>query len=239
MLMVIFLKMWYSLVGDCMDTLFEKLGIVPKNLNLYEQAFTHGSYSYEHGLSYSYERLEFLGDAIVDLVISDYLYNSKMYEEGEMTKIRASYVCENALACFANDLNFSNYIKVGKGEYLNGGKHKKAILADVFEAFIAAIYLDLGFEEAKKILLNIAVPYIEDKNVLLFNDYKSVLQEAVQNIQKNLVYELLDSNGPSHNRTFKVAVKIDDIVYGIGVGPSKKEAEQVAAKKALEKLVIK
>ncbi len=220
-----------------MEKLFDTLGIKPKNLKLYEQAFTHGSYSYEHGLDFSYERLEFLGDAIVDLVVSDYLYNSNKYEEGEMTKIRASYVCENALYEYANDLNFSNYIRVGRGEYLSGGTHKKAILADIFEAVMAAIYLDLGFDVVKRVILKIVVPYIENKNILLFSDYKSALQETIQNLQKALVYELINSDGPSHNKTFSVAVKIDGIVYGVGTGSSKKEAEQVAAKEALKKLV--
>ena len=109
-----------------MENLFKQLKIVPKNKLLYQQAFTHTSYAHEHHLD-SYERLEFLGDAIVDLIISDYLYNSKKYEEGEMTKIRASYVCENALAEYAHGLNFSKYIKVGHGEIKSGGKYKKPL----------------------------------------------------------------------------------------------------------------
>ena len=159
-----------------MEKLFEKLGIVPKNKKVYEQAFIHTSYAYEHDLDYSYETLEFLGDAIVDLVVSDYLYRKKNLKEGKMTKVRASYVCENALYEYANDLGFSEYIKVGKGEAQSGGTHKKAILADVFEAFMAAIYLDLGFDKAKSIALDIIVPYIENPEILFFSDYKSELQ---------------------------------------------------------------
>lgn len=216
-----------------MENLFKQLKIVPKNKLLYQQAFTHTSYAHEHHLD-SYERLEFLGDAIVDLIISDYLYNSKKYEEGEMTKIRASYVCENALAEYAHGLNFSKYIKVGHGEIKSGGKYKKAIMADVFEALMAAIYLDLGYDKVKEVILKIVVPYIEDKNILLFNDYKSALQEAVQTTQHSLHYNLLEESGPSHSRLFKVAVVVDGITYGVGIASSKKEAEQEAAKKALE-----
>ena len=219
-----------------MEELLEKLGIKPKDINLYKQAFIHTSYAYEHNLDNSYETLEFLGDAIVDAIISDYLYNSKKYAEGEMTKIRASYVCENALYEYAVNLDFCDYILVGKGEEKSGGKYKKAIVADVFEAFIGALYLDYGYDKTKEITLRILVPYIEDKDILLFNDYKSVLQEAVQTSQKSLHYDLLEEAGPPHNRIFKSAVIINDISYGVGTGASKKEAEQEAAKRALESL---
>ena len=219
-----------------MERLEKSIRYTFSNKELLNKALTHTSYAYEHNLENSYETLEFLGDAIVDAAISDYLYKSKKYKEGEMTKIRASYVCENALFEYANSLEFSEYVLVGRGENKSGGKHKKAILADIFEAFIAAIYLDLGYEKAKKVALKIIVPYIEDKNTLLFSDYKSALQEAVQTTTKSLHYDLLSTSGPSHNRKFRVAVIIDDIKYGEGIGTSKKEAEQEAAKKALETL---
>lgn len=219
-----------------MEELLKEFDIKPNNIELYEQAFLHTSYCYEHEISESYERLEFLGDAILDLAISDYLYNNKNYEEGEMTRIRASYVCEDAVSVYADDLGFSKYIKVGHGEELSGGKHKKAILADVFEAFVAAIYTDLGYEKAKDFVLKVAVPYIENDSVKLFKDFKSLLQEAVQTTKKSLNYELVDEFGPAHNKTFKIDVKIDDIVYGTGVGASKKQAEQKAAEEALRKL---
>lgn len=217
-----------------MNKLFLKFDINPINLDLYNQAFCHTSFAYENNLDKSYETLEFLGDAIVDLAISDYLYKSNKYHEGEMTKIRASYVCENALYEYATGLNFSDYIKVGVGEERNGGRFKKAILADVFEAFIGAIYLDLGFEKAKDVALSIIVPYIEDKNILLFNDYKSELQEAVQTTQKSFNYEVMEESGPAHNKFFKVALYVDGIKFGEGSGSSKKEAEQEAAKAALK-----
>lgn len=219
-----------------MNELFSRFDIVVNDVSIYEQAFVHTSYAYEHNLK-SYETLEFLGDAIVDLVVSDYLYKEKDYPEGVMTKERASYVCENALYEYANDLNFSEYIKVGNGEAHSGGSHKKAILADVFEAFIAAIYLDQGFEKARLVALEIIVPYIEDNNKLFFSDYKSKLQEVVQDIQKSLEYDLVSESGPAHDRKFEMSVRIDDIVYGTGIGHSKKEAEQEAARVALTKLV--
>ena len=219
-----------------MEELLNQFDIKPNNIQLYEQAFMHTSYCYEHEISESYERLEFLGDAILDLAVSDYLYNNKNYEEGEMTRIRASYVCEDAVSVYADDLGFSKYIKVGHGEELSGGKHKKAILADVFEAFVAAIYTDLGYEKAREFVLKVAVPYIENDSVKLFKDFKSLLQEAVQTSKKSLDYVLVDEFGPAHNKTFKIDVKIDDIVYGTGVGASKKQAEQKAAEEALRKL---
>ena len=221
-----------------MEELFQKLNIKPKNMKLYSTAFSHSSYANEHRAKSDYERLEFLGDAVVDLVVADYLYSSKSETEGEMTKVRASYVCENALYEYSMSLGLNQYIKVGHGEEKEGGKYKKAIVADIFEAFVGAIYIDLGYATARKIVLNIIVPYIEDPNITFFSDYKSALQEYVQTEQRSLFYDLVEESGPAHDRTFKVDVKIDDIVYGKGVGNSKKEAEQEAAKEALEKLAV-
>ena len=219
-----------------MDNLFKKLNIKPKNKALYNAAFSHSSYANEHKAKTDYERLEFLGDAVVDLVVADYLYNNKAEKEGEMTKVRASYVCENALSEYSLSLGLNNYIKVGHGEEKEGGKYKKAIVADIFEAFIGAIYVDLGYATARKVVLNIIVPYIEDPNITFFSDYKSSLQEYVQTVQKSLTYNLVKEEGPAHEKSFTVEVIIDDIVYGMGVGCSKKEAEQEAAKNALDKL---
>ena len=216
-----------------MQELFDKMGIKPNNIDLYIEAFTHTSYANEHNTS-SYERLEFLGDRVVDVIVSSYLYLQGL-EEGQMTKTKASYVCENALAEYSKSLNFDKYIRLGKGEE---NKVKKAILADCFEAFAAALYLDLGFEKAKEVVSKIIIPYIEDESIL-FSDYKSELQEAVQDLQRDLNYELVEETGPAHNKQFKYVVKIDDIIYGEGLGHTKKEAEQEAAKKALEKLVRK
>ena len=219
-----------------MEKLFEILKIEPKNLKLYQLAFSHSSYVNEHHFKSDYERLEFLGDAVLDLVVSDYLYNHLDAKEGDMTKIRASYVCENACFRYAMDLNFSDYIKVGHGEELEGGRYKKVILADIFESFMGAIYLDLGFDTVKRVLLQIVVPYIEDKSIVFFNDYKSSLQEFIQTEQRTLRYELIKEEGPAHNKSFTMQVMVDDIVYGVGTANSKKEAEQEAAKNALDKL---
>ena len=219
-----------------MQKLFDLLKITPKNIKLYQLAFSHSSYVNEKHLKADYERLEFLGDAVLELVISDYLYNQLDVKEGSMTKIRASYVCENACFTYASDLGFSDYIKVGHGEELEGGRFKKVILADIFEAFMGAIYLDLGYDIVKRVILEVITPYIENKNIVFFQDYKSALQELVQTEQRTLHYNLIKEEGPSHAKTFTIEVQIDKITYGIGTAGSKKEAEQEAAKNDLEKL---
>ena len=232
-------KSCYTKSGDNMERLFKTLNIKPKQMELYSRAFSHSSYVNEHHLKQDYERLEFLGDAVLDLVVADYLYSNQNKAEGEMTKIRASYVCENALYEYAKKLNLSEYIKVGQGELSDGGKYKKPIVADIFEALMGAIYVDLGYATVRRVLLNIIVPYIENPNVTFFSDYKSALQEYVQTKQKSLHYELVKEEGPAHNKMFTIEVKIEDIVYGIGTAGSKKEAEQEAAKSAIEKLAKK
>lgn len=221
-----------------MDELFKKVKIKPKNIELYFTAFSHSSYANEHKAKSDYERLEFLGDAVLELAISDYLYSNAMEKEGEMTKIRASYVCENALYEYSMNLGLNNYIKVGHGEEKDNGMYKKAIVADIFEAFMGAIYLDLGYATARNVILDIIVPYIENPDIVFFNDYKSVLQEFVQAEQKILQYVLVDESGPAHEKLFKVEVQIDGIVYGRGEGYSKKEAEQEAAREALKKVAV-
>ena len=222
-----------------MEELFKKLNIEPKDMNLYKNAFYHSSYVNEHKVKNDYERLEFLGDAVLDLVVADYLYTHYKETEGEMTKVRASYVCENANYCYATGLGLSKYILVGHGEQKEGGNFKKAIVADIFEALMGAIYIDLGFSTVRNVILKVVVPYIEDPNVTFFSDYKSSLQEYVQTEQKSLEYKLVNEEGPAHDKRFTVDVVIDSIVYGTGIGTSKKEAEQEAAKVALNKLAVK
>lgn len=222
-----------------MKELFEILNINPNDNKYYITAFQHSSYVNENHLKSDYERLEFLGDAVLELVISDYLFKNLEVKEGDMTKLRASYVCENALYEYSKDLNLSSYIKVGHGEEIDGGRYKKVILADIFESLMGAIYLDLGFETVKRVILSIIVPYIENPKVIFFSDYKSALQEFVQTEQRSLIYEVIKEEGPAHNKTFTVVVKVDDIIYGTGVAPSKKEAEQEAAHDALAKLALK
>ena len=219
-----------------MEKLFEKLNIKPNDKTIYKIAFSHSSYANEHKAKQDYERLEFLGDAILDMIVSEYLYLNKRENEGEMTKVRSSYVCENALFEYAKDLELSQYIKVGHGELMEDGKHKKAIVADTFEALLAAIYLDLGFTTVRRVALDIIIPYMEDQDISFFNDYKSALQEYVQAEQDSISYELVSEDGPSHDREFTISVMIDGISYGTGKGSSKKDAEQEAARVALEKV---
>ncbi len=221
-----------------MDELFKKINIKPKQRKLYDSAFSHSSYANEHKLKQDYERLEFLGDAVVDLVVADYLYENFYEPEGEMTKVRASYVCENALYEYSNKLGLPQYIKVGNGEKNKEGKYKKAIVADIFEALLGAIYIDLGYMEARRVALSVITPYI-DNNVVFFSDYKSSLQEAVQTNKQSVEYVLVDEVGPSHDKTFTFEARVDGILYGVGTAKSKKEAEQEAAKDALDKLVNK
>lgn len=222
-----------------MEELFEKLNIKPKDISLYKTAFSHSSYVNEHKVKNNYERLEFLGDAVLDLVVADYLYTHFKENEGEMTKVRASYVCENANYRYATDLGLPKYILVGHGEQKEGGVLKKTIVADIFEALMGAVYLDLGYSTVRSLILRIIVPYIENPDITFFSDYKSSLQEFVQTKQKSLEYIIVDEEGPAHDKTFTVDVIVDKITYGTGVGSSKKEAEQEAAKEALEKLAVK
>ena len=212
--------------------IFKTLNINPTNVNLYYEAFTHTSYSNENPSMESYERLEFLGDAILEFIVSDYLYKERHLPEGIMTRTRARYVCEEALATYAKDLNFADDIKLGGGELETGPND--TILADVFEAFIAACYLDKGLDFTKELVLSIVTDYIE-KNVDFLHDYKSTLQELVQTDKKSVSYEIVSETGPSHDKTFVCNVLVDGIILGQGSGGSKKQAEQMAAKEALKK----
>ncbi|MBE6153053.1 MAG: ribonuclease III [Firmicutes bacterium] len=216
----------------------KKYNIIPKSIKYYNIAFTHSSYSHENNLDYNYERLEFLGDAVLELVVTDYLFNKLDVKEGEMSRLRANYVCENALYKYAKEIELSKFIKVGNGEKQSGGQEKKAIMADIFEALIGAIYLDLGYNKAKQFIEEVVFPHIENNEENDFlRDYKSELQEKVQTNKKSVEYELIGESGPAHNKTFEMAVKIDDIVYGTAKAKTKKEAEQMAAKVALDKEV--
>lgn len=220
-----------------MDILKE-LNIVPNNEQLYIEALTHTSYANEQGVN-SYERLEYLGDAVLELFMSEYLYLNTNYEEGLMTKMRAHYVCENALYEYSLRLKLNDHVLLGKGEQDHGGKYRKTIVADIFEAFIGAMYLDKGLDFAKEFLSKQIIPLIEDNKIDFFTDYKSVLQELVQTDKRSLEYVLIEETGPAHNKVFNVNVKIDNIIYGKGIAHSKKEAEQEAARDALTKSVVK
>lgn len=214
--------------------LLEKFKIETKDTDLYETAMTHTSYANENKTD-SYERLEFLGDAVLELLMSEYLYNQKKYSEGQMTKLRAHFVCEEALYEYSIRLGLDEFLKLGNGEKEHGGKHNKAILSDIFESFLGAIFLDKGIEKAKEFWLEYVVPIIESGEIDYFKDYKSSLQEYVQTDKKSLEYVVTGEEGPAHDKKFTVEVRIDDIVYGVGTSNSKKGAEQEAAKDALEK----
>lgn len=222
-------------MGDKNMELLDKFNIKTNNMHIYDTAFSHSSYCNEHNSGEDYQRLEFLGDKVLDLIMSDYLYNKFDYEEGKMTKIRSMYVCENALYEYALLLDFPKYVKVGKGEEAQGGRYRKATLADMFESFLGAVYLDQGYPKAREIVYNVVIPFIEDKPETFFMDYKSNLQEMVQTTKKSVTYELVKEEGPAHDRTFTMNVIVDGIVLGTGTAKSKKEAEQEAAHHALEK----
>lgn len=212
--------------------ILKRLNINTEQIDLYKRAFTHTSYSNEHEECESYERLEFLGDAVLEVIISDYLYKEKHLEEGTMTKMRASYVCETACATYARKIRLDEEILLGSGEI----EANTTIIADVFESFIAAMYLDQGLDKTSEFVMNVIKPYIE-RNVDFLHDYKSELQELVQTVRKSVVYEIIDEQGPAHDKVFTCQVLVDGIVMGKGIGSSKKSAEQEAAKVALEKQV--
>ena len=212
-----------------MKNIFKKFGIVFKNEKLIKEALTHSSYANEHN-TVCYERLEYLGDAVLEIVCSEYLYHETSYPEGEMSRLRSLYVCENALYEYSKEINLKDYILIGNGvEEAN-----KTIIADVFEACMAVIYLENGLSTVKKLFNKLIVPYIERKEDFLM-DYKSLLQEDVQTVKKSVEYNLINESGPAHKKEFEVEVIIDGLVYGRAKGPSKKEAEQNAAKEAYMK----
>lgn len=176
-----------------------------------------------------------MGDAVLELLMSEYLYKTTKSPEGVMTKTRAHYVCTIANYEYARKIGLDKYVKLGAGEEASGGRENKAIIADIFESFLGAIYLDQGFDKAKEFFYENVIPHIENHEIDYFDDYKSKLQEYVQTDKKNLEYIIIDESGPAHNKRFEVEVVIDGIVYGKGVAGSKKRAEMNAAKDALEK----
>lgn len=208
----------------------EKFGIHINDKDLLLQALTHSSYSNEHNVK-NYERLEFLGDAVLQILMSDYLYNNLDLSEGDMSKTRASYVCETACAKYAEVINYKPYIRVGHGQINN---INDTIVADIFESIMGCIYLDQGIDEAKKLFEQVVIPCVKNNDGFL-GDYKSKLQELVQTTKKSLEYRLIGESGPAHSKKFEVEVVIDDIIYGRGTGKSKKEAEQKAAMDAYNK----
>ena len=208
------------------------------NRKLLQQALTHSSYANEHrGRNIKHnERLEFLGDAVLSIVVADYIYaNCPDLPEGELTKLRSALVCEKALYKFGKMIKLGSFLYFSKGEKNGGGADRPSIVADAFEAVIAAIYLDGGMEPAKKHILRFVVPEINNQNQKPFKDYKTTLQEIVQkNPGEKIEYILTSESGPDHNKHFVFEVHLNSNVIGKGGGRSKKEAEQNAAREALE-----
>lgn len=221
-----------------MQTIEKTIGYSFKNKELLKQALTHTSYAYENEIQ-SNEKLEFLGDSILEFISSKYLYqNYPQLTEGEMTKVRATVVCEKSLYKVATLHNFSDFLYLGKSERKMGGQNRPAILADSVEAVIAAIFLDGGIEQAEKFIveslkedIDQATKHVGDK------DYKTVLQEKLQeNGDVKIEYKITKEKGPDHNKSFEAEVSCNKKALAKGEGRSKKQAEMMAAKKALENL---
>jgi len=215
----------------------ENLGYTFQNPKLLKTALTHSSFANEaHNGTHSNERLEFLGDAVLSIVVSDYIFrNCPHLPEGELTKMRASLVCEKSLQRFSRTLEIGDFLRLSRGEQNSGGAQRSSILADAFEAVLAAIYLDGGMEKAREFVLRFTVPEMENPKPKAFKDYKTALQEIVQqNPEEKLNYVLVGESGPDHNKHFVVEVHLNSNVIGKGGGKSKKEAEQQAAREALE-----
>ena len=218
-----------------LEELEKRIGYQFHKISLLKQAVTHSSFMNEQKIRKAgdYERLEFLGDAVLELVSSEFLFKlHPEVPEGELTKMRASMVCEPSLAFCARDLELGCFLLLGKGEEATGGRERDSIISDSMEAVIGAIYLDGGMEPAKAYIERFILNDLEDKQ--LFYDSKSNLQEIVQGkLKKNVVYELLEESGPEHNKVFRVKVSMDEEELGEGTGRTKKAAEQQAAYQAL------
>lgn len=223
------------------DKLEDLIGYKFKEKSYLQTALTHSSYVNEHKSSKDNERLEFLGDSVLSLIVSNYIFSYKSnLKEGELTKIRSILVCEKSLMKVAEKMDIGSYMRLGKGEKNSGGNKRASILADAVEALIAAMYLDSDFDTVSKYVLS----WLEEDIVIALSnkknyDYKSKLQEEIQKVKgRTIKYEMLDMKGPDHDRTFTIGVYRDDQMIGTGTGRSKKDAEQISAKDALEKMGI-
>lgn len=215
-----------------MIELEKSIGYTFKNKDLLKVALTHSSYANEHQVECN-ERLEYLGDAVLDLCMSCYLYDNIQLNEGVLTKTRAKAVCEEALNVYAEKIKLNTYLFLGNGEIQNGGRNRPAIIADAFEAMLGAVLLDSNFETVYDVVKRIVLPFFNV--VTQFKDYKSTFQEKVQADKRTLHYEIVKDEGPANDKTYEAVVYMDDILMGRGIGKTKKEAEQNAAKAALKK----
>lgn len=229
-----------AVIRNKFEELQTNLDIQFSDRSLLYNAFTHSSYVNEHRKKNftDNERLEFLGDAVLELGVSRFLYATEpTMSEGELTKLRAAIVCEPSLEKFSNELGFGQYILLGKGEEQTGGRTRPALLADVFEAFVGALYLDQGLEAVTYFLEKVIFPKISVGAFSHMMDYKSRLQEIVQQTNNgSLHYEIIEEKGPAHAKKFVTVVRLGEEEMGTGIGKSKKEAEQEAARHAIEKL---
>ena len=220
-----------------MEELEQLLGYRFGDPELLCRALSHSSYTNEtKSVRESNERLEFLGDSVLSIIVAEYLFkNYSKFPEGELTKLRASLVCEKSLAAFAREIELGKFLFLGKGEQLNGGRERPSILADAFEAVLAAMYLDGGMDVAKRHVLRFVENELENHTVEeAFHDYKTQLQEIIQrNPEEELLYVLVGEEGPDHDKRFTVEVRLNSNVIGRGEAHSKKQAEQYAAKQAL------
>ena len=224
---------------DIIDWLSDR-GIKIHNTDLIPQAFQHSSYANEHKTRHDNERLEFMGDAVLQLWSSNAIFPIQPpLNEGHMTTLRAQLVCEKALAMYARKLSLQPFLKLGAGEEKTGGREKDAILADMFEAFLGALYLDSGMAAVDNILKEVITPYLlNPESVSVIKDYKTKLQEYIQSDSRKTVhYEVIQVSGPSNCPLFEVRAVADGLIMGIGKGSSKKQAEQDAARNAFEKMV--
>ena len=223
------------------EELQQRLQLRFRKPRLLRQAFTHTSYVNEHRQSNAEhnERLEFLGDAVLQLTVSEFLYRTfPERPEGQLTRMRASIVCEPSLARFAEIIDLGAHVLLGRGEEQLGGRQRQALLADLFESFVGAIYLDQGLEAVRTFLGQHMFPHIDSDGGLLVKDFKSTLQERAQhNNLGSIEYRIAEERGPAHDREFVAEVQIGDRIYGTGVGRTKKEAEQQAAAEAWRKLL--
>jgi len=224
-----------------MEQFQQKINYKFNNDRLLYEALSHSSFANENKKQRnSNERLEFLGDSVLSIVVSDYIFEHfKHLPEGELTKLRASLVCEKSLFEFSKKIDLGEYIFLGKGEELTGGRTRPSIISDAFEAVIAAIYLDGGIEPVSKYILSFIPQDISPKGAKSFHDYKTMLQEIIQkNPEEKIEYFLESESGPDHDKNFTVQVRLNNNVIGEGSGHSKKNAEQAAAREALELMGI-
>lgn len=224
-----------------MEQFQQKINYKFNNDRLLYEALSHSSFANENKKQRnSNERLEFLGDSVLSIVVSDYIFEHfKHLPEGELTKLRASLVCEKSLFEFSKMIDLGEYIFLGKGEELTGGRARPSIISDAFEAVIAAIYLDGGIEPVSKYILSFIPQDISPKGAKSFHDYKTMLQEIIQkNPEEKIEYFLESESGPDHDKNFTVQVRLNNNVIGEGSGHSKKNAEQAAAREALELMGI-